>query len=291
MTKLLTVMVLSLTLAAAQGNRSTDTAPVLRYEPPTNFMRSAIYPPEDYSSTQFNGSIQVYPFAPFNGNVPETFQRTLFRDRIDPRHREENVAGPPQFGRGEIPGAQAVFQANFTENIVGLLRPHMRMVIVAGGSVAIVDVSAINMSLWPRLVPDVNGLVRSMRVDMASAPPSLTEGPGPAGQSIAGLYQGMKQKFMTGLTFQSSYYVRALHFYLFSRTGSVYRAYNQIQAPGGDVARFDFDSAQRSDPVNSGRYTIADGKLYIKMGGDPAIVTAAPQNNSVTIESVTYVRQ
>jgi hypothetical protein len=146
MAKLLTVMVLSLTLAAAQGNRSTDTAPVLRYEPPTNFMRSAIYPPEDYSSTQFNGSIQVYPFAPFNGNVPDTFQRTLFRDRIDPRHREENVAGPPQFGRGQIPGAQAVFQANFTENIVGLLRPPMPMVIVAGGWVPLETVLAIDMS-------------------------------------------------------------------------------------------------------------------------------------------------
>jgi hypothetical protein len=287
---LLTVMVLSMPLASAQGNRSNNTAPVLHYDPPANFMRSAIYPPEDYLSTQFNASIQVYPFEPFSGNVAETFQRTLFRDRIDPRHREENVAGAPQFGRGEMPGAQVVFHANFTENIVGILRPHMRMVIVAGGSVAIVDVSAISTSLWARLTPPVNGMVHSMRVDMASAPPSLTEGPGPAGQLIAGLYRGTKQKFMTGLTFQSSYYMPALHFYLFSKTGRVYRAYDQIRAPGGDINRFDFDFAQRSDPANSGRYTIMDDKLYIKIGRDPAIVTAAPKDNTVTIESVTYVR-
>lgn len=48
---------------------------------------------------------------------------------------------------------------------------------------------------------------------------------------------------------------------------------------------------QRSDPANSGRYTIMDDKLYITMGRDPAIVPAAPKNNTVTIESVTYTRQ
>jgi hypothetical protein len=284
-------MVLSTTLATAQGNRSMDANPVLRYDPPTNFMRSAIYPPEDYLSTQFNASIQVYPFEPFSGNVAETFQRTLFRDRIDPRHREENVAGRPQFGRGEVPGAQAVFHANFTENRVGIPRPHLRMVIVAGGAVAIVDVSAINMSLWARMAPEVNGLLHTMRVEMGSATPSLNEGPGPAGQFITGLYRGIKQKYMTGLTFQSSYYIPASHFYLFSKTGRVYRAYDQVRAPDGDINRFDFDFAQRSDPVNSGRYTITDNKLIIKMGRDPAIVTAAPTNNTVTINSVTYTRQ
>jgi hypothetical protein len=253
-------------------------------------MRSAIYPPEDYMSTQFNASIQVYPFEPFNGNVAEIFQRTLFRDRIDPRHREENVAGRPQFGTAQMPGAQAVFHANFVENIVGIPRPHMRMVIVAAGSVAIVDTSTINMALWARMTPDVGNMLRTMRVEMGAAPPSLTEGPGPAGQLIAGLYRGIKQKYMTGLTFQSSYYIAAPHFYLFSRTGRVYRAYDQVRAPAGDINRFDFDFAQRSDPVNSGRYTIQDGKLFIKMGRDPVIVTAAPNGNSVTIESVTYSR-
>jgi hypothetical protein len=288
---LLTAMVLSMTLAAAQGNGSTDTAPVLRYEPPPNFMRSAIYPPEDFVSTQFNGSIQVYPFEPFSGNPVLTFQRTLFRDRIDPRHREENVAGAPQFGRGAIPGAQAVFYANFSENRVGIVRPHMRTVIVAAGSVAILDVSAINPQMWARLGPAVNNLVRTMRVEMGAAAPSLTEGPGPAGQLMAGLYRGTKQKFMTGLTYQASYYKTALHFYLFSPTGRVYRSYDQLSVPGGDITRFDFDFAQRSDPRNSGRYTIKDDKLYIKIGSDPAIVTAAPKDNAVTIESVTYTRQ
>jgi hypothetical protein len=287
---LLAVLLLSTTLATAQGNRAMDANPVLRYEPPANFMRSAIYPPEDFVSTQFNGSLQVYPFEPFNGDPAQAFQRTLFRERIDPRHQEENVAGRPQFVRGQIPGADAAFQATFVENRVGIPRPHLRIVIVAHGSVAMVDASTINSTLWARLLPDLNNLMHTMRVEIGPATPSVGEGPGPGGQLIAGLYRGIKQKYMTGLTFQSSYYVAATHFYLFSKTGQVYRAYDQIRAPNGDINRFDFDLAQRADPVNSGRYTITDGKLIIKMGRDAPIVTAAPSNNTVTISSVTYTR-
>ena len=288
---LLAAPLLCIPVAAAQGDRSTSMAPVLHYDPPRDYMRSGIYPPEDYVANQFNGSIQVYPFEPFNGNVAEAFQRTLFRDRIDPRHREENVAGAPQFKRGQIPGAEAVFQATFTENRVGTVRPHFRMVIAAGGSVAILDVGAINPAMWARVTPDVSALIRSMRVDLAPAPPSVSDGPGPAGELAAGLYRGIKQKFMPGLTFQASYYKTALHFYLFSRTGQAYRAYDEVRVPSGEINRFDFDFAQRSDPPNSGRYTVKDGKLYIKMGHYPAIVTDAPKDNTVTIESVTYTRQ
>jgi hypothetical protein len=287
----LMMMALSMTNATAQQKRLTETVPVLHYDAPPNFMRSAVYPPDDYLSTQFDASIQVYPFEPFTGNIAEMFQRTLLRDRIDAQHREENVASMPQFGRLEIPGAQAVIYANFSENIVGLLKPHARIVIVAGGAAAIVDASANKGSLWPRLVPELNALMHTMRVDTASAPPLVTDGPGPGGRTIAGLYRGTKSKFMTGLTFQPSYFIPALHFYLFSTTGRVYRAYDQIPGLRGDVTRFDFDAAQRSDPENSGRYTIKNGKLYIQMGGEPMISTAAPDGNTVTIQSVTYVRQ
>src|SRR5450432_3184463 len=105
--KLLTLTLAATSLAVAQVNRSA--APVLRYEPPKNFMRSAIYPPEDYVSNQFNASIQIYPFEPFSGNPADAFQRTLFRDRIDPRYREENVSGTPNFVQGTLPGGQVLY--------------------------------------------------------------------------------------------------------------------------------------------------------------------------------------
>ncbi len=87
--------------------------------------------------------------------------------------------------------------------------------------------------------------------------------------------------------------VPALHYYLFSPEGRVYRAYDELPVPGGNVSRFDFDAAQRADPVNSGRYSLKGNQLRIQMGGQPpeTITTAAPEGGRVTIHSVVYVRQ
>ncbi len=284
------LMILAAIPVAAQ---TQATIPVLQYNAPPNYMRSAIYPPEDYIANQFNGSFQVYQFEPFAGNIVQTFQRTLLKDRISAMHVEENVVGIPQFRQAKMPGADAVYVATFTENRVGIPRPHMRILIVKSGFAAIFDVGAINPQMYQRITPDVNAVLGSMRVESAPAPPSVSEGegPGPLGETLAGLYKGVKQKFMTGLTFQASYYTTALHFYLLSKTGQVYRAYDQVRAPGGDITRFDFAGAQRAEPQNVGRFTVKNDKLYIQIGKPPAIVTDLPKDNVVTIESVTYVRQ
>lgn len=277
--------------ANAQGNRVGQTTPVLHFQPPKNFMRGPVYPPEDYLSTQYNGSIQIYSFEPFSGNIVEAFHRTLLRDRIDARYREENVPSPPQFGQLQLPGADAVFFANFYDNTVGIPKPHLRILILSSRSAAIVDASAINTSLWPRLMPELNGMLSTLRVDSGGAPPSLSEEPSRAGLNMAGLYQGIKAKFMTGLTFQNSYYIQAKHFYLFSASGLVFRAYDQIPAYGGDINHFNFEAALHADPQNCGRYTLRDEKLYLQMGNNPMTVIEAPTGNTVTIDSVVYTRR
>ncbi|MGH8579831.1 MAG: hypothetical protein ACREVK_06835 [Gammaproteobacteria bacterium] len=268
---------------------------LLRYDPPPNYYRSAITPPEDYSSNEFNATVQVYPFRPFNGNIEQMFQRTLLREWIDPRYQEANVAGPPDFRVASIPGAQAVLTARFAENIAGILREHMRMVIVAAGAAAIVDASANNATTWQRALPALNAMAGSLRVEAGSAAPALGEGPGPAGRAVAGLYMGTKSKYVVDRNRPVGYgsHVLALHYYLFSADGRVYRAYDELSVPGGDINRFDFDAPQRSDPGNSGRYTVKGDELHIQMGGQPpeTITTAAPQGNRVTIDTVIYVRQ
>src|SRR5437660_4137267 len=97
-----------------------QSVPVLKYDPPANFSRSAITPPEDYSSNEVNASIQIYPFQPFSGDLQQQFQQTLMRDWIDPRHRETNVAALPTFSVETMPGAQVVYSARFVETIAGL---------------------------------------------------------------------------------------------------------------------------------------------------------------------------
>jgi len=285
------VMALVATSAIARGE-----IPVLSYDPPKNFYRSAITPPEDYSSNEVNATLQVYPFRPFSGNIEQMFQRTLLREWIDRRFQEANVAGPPDFKRVSVPGAQFALMASFADNPVGIARPRVRMVIVAGGAAAIVDASAIDAMTWQHALPAFNAVAASLRVDAGGMAPSMTEGLGPAGRAVAGLYMGRTPKDAVDLNRAVPWNmirVPALHYYLFSQDGRVYRAYDNLSVPGGNISRFDFDAAQYADPVNSGRYTLKGSQLRIQMGGQSpeTITTAAPRGGAVTIENVDYVRQ
>jgi hypothetical protein len=269
-----------------------QTAPVLRYTPPTNTLRTGTEAVEDYSFTDCNASLQIYPFRPFSGDIRQIFQSTLLRDWIDPMHQEENVAGPPTFQPVAIPGAELTLAASFVENIVGLPRPHLRMVIVAGGRAAVVDASAGTAQCWEQAIPRLNAMAATLRVEEKREPLPLSPA---SGRSVAGLYMGFKSKYTTTMSnvTGSSTFEPAVHYYLFSADGRVYCAYDKLEVPGGDVGRFDFDAAERRDPDNSGRYTVDGGKLYIKMGRDhlETMIVPLPTNGSLTINTVVYTRQ
>lgn len=261
----------------------------LRYEPPANFSHSAITPPDDYSSNEFNAGFQVYPFRRVDGDAEQAFRRTMLREWIDPRYREENVAAPPEFRMGAVRGADKVVTARFAESIAGIPRQRMRMLIVSGGSAAIVDASANSMATWQRAVPALNVMAATLRVE-GNAPANAQAG------GISGLYRGSKPKYVVDLNRPVGYgsHVMAPHYYLFSADGRVYRAYDELKLPGGDPARFDFEAARRADPANSGRYSIANGKLRLQMGEGrpPEVIDAdAPQGGRVKIQTVLYVLQ
>lgn len=276
--------------AAAQ-----PAAPELRYQPPPNFYRSAITPPEDYSANEFNAGLQVYPFRPFSGNVEQAFRQSLLREWIDPRYRETNLAAPPEFRQITIAGAQMALSARFAENVAGIPRQRLRMLIVSGNAAALVDASANNMATWQRALPALNAMAATLRVEAGAAPPKMAA-VGPQGRAIAGLYMGTKPKYIVNLNRPAGYgsHVMALHYYLFSADGRVYRAYDEISLPGGDTGRFDFEAARRADPVNSGRYAVQGNQLHIRMGGGQeveTIATAPPHDGRVTINTVLYIRQ
>jgi hypothetical protein len=152
-------------LAALLAAASAAAQPVLRYDPPPSFYRSAIAPPDDYSAKEFNASVQVYPFRSFNGSVEETFRRNLLRGWIEPRFQEGSLAAPPEIREVKVAGAEAAFTARFVENIgTGLPRQHMRMVIVSGNSAAVVDASAISMEAWQRVLPALNAMAATLNV-------------------------------------------------------------------------------------------------------------------------------
>jgi hypothetical protein len=260
---------------------------MLRYAPPDNSFKSSI-DADDYQLNGTNASVQIYQFRQFSGNLQQQFQTTLLRDWIGPMHQEENVAGKPTFQRVAIPGADFAIAATFNENRVGLARPHNRMLIVKANEAAIVDASAGTLQGWQQAMPRLNQMASSLRVEAAPAAAPLSVA---AGNAVAGVYMGMKPKYTATMMNVTGYasYQTALHFYAFSANGRVYRAYDQLETPGG---RFDFDAAERKDPQNSGRYTVDKGKLVIKMKGDnEAIVTDLPQAGKLSIYGVGYEKR
>jgi hypothetical protein len=278
-------MRISMTIVAlALAGAAQAQTHVLKYTPRANAFKSAIQA-DDYSLNGTNASVQIYQFRTFSGDIVQAFQRTLLRDWIGPMHQEENVAGKPNFQKVAIPGADVAIAATFSENRVGLARPHNRMLIVKGNEAAIVDASAGTAQGWQMAMPRLTQLAGTFKVEgaPAAAPLSIE-----AGNKVAGLYQGMKAKYtatMMNVTGHSSYET-ALHFYVFSANGRAYRAYDRLEAPGG---RFDFDAAERRDPQNSGRYTVDKGKLVIKMRGDSEpIVTDPPKDGVLVIYQVAY---
>lgn len=72
------------------------------------------------------------------------------RDFIDPQYRAENVAPGAKLDGIALPGADYVVRARFNEVIAGLPRERLRMAVVSGGAVAIVDAQA---NRRPRLSP------------------------------------------------------------------------------------------------------------------------------------------
>ena len=238
--------------------------PELKYEEPPGFYRSAIYPPADFSSREVNASLQVYPFRPFRGDVgdlQQAFARTLLRELVDPRYQESNVA----------PGARI-------------------------DAVAIVDASAVGLASWQRVLAPLNAFAATLRVVAGSPEPVYAAPSEPVGRAIAGLYMAFTRKYVADLVRGPAYgrYVNAPHFYLFSADGRVYRAYDELQVPGNDPARFDFAAAQRADPVNSGRYTVRGDSIYVRLGAPQqpeAFAAPLPTGNAILIGSVRYTRQ
>jgi hypothetical protein len=283
------VMVLFIATTA----RAQPPAPALQYTPPLNFYKSAMTNPEDFSSNEVNASMQVYPFRPFTGDIQQAWGQSLMRDWVDPRYRETNVAGRPDFGSQTVPGAQAAFMARFVENIVGLPKPHVRVLIVAGNAAAIVDMSANSPATWQRAAPAMTAVLASMRVVAGVAAPRYRPRVRPkprAGRCLHG-YQAVQVNLWGGVG--GGTVAPAPHFYLFSADGRVYRTFDPLKLPPNGPAGFDFATAARDDPENSGRFSVQGNQLLIQFGGPGAEVvrTTVSPTGGFTASGVAYLRQ
>jgi len=284
---------LSAMLATSAG--AQPRLPRLRYDPPADLLHSALGPPENYESTRINASLQIYAFRAAASDVPGRFRQTLLREWIAPQYQEAQLASPPVFGTLQVPGAEGAYYAQFAEaSFGGMARPRLRLLVVARGAAAIVDAQAASPQAWQVAQASFNALIATLRVDDGGATAGAVT---PASRALAGLYVGMKPKFVSaigpGIGAGSGGFVQAVHLYLFSEDGRVYRAYDDIRAPGGDVRRFDFDAAEQADPVNSGHYVVQGTRLTVTMGerSEETINVVLREDGRLTIETVEYARR
>src|SRR5439155_25598512 len=122
-------------------------------------------------------------------------QGTILREWIGPRFQETNLAGQPEFRRGMLTGGDLIVSARFAENVVGIPRQGLRMLIISGSFAALIDSSANNMATWQRALPAFNAFSSTLRVEKAAADP---EAPA-VSRGISGLYMGSKSKYMVDL--------------------------------------------------------------------------------------------
>ena len=287
-------MLLSVITAIAIARARAQTPPPeLKFNDPPGFMRSGAYPPADFSSQEVNASLQVYPFRAFRGDVRQAFSRTLFRDFVDPQYREENVAAGAKLDAITLPGADYVLRARFNEVIAGMPRERLRLAVVSGGAVAIVDAQAVSLTSWQHVLPQLNAFSSTLRVVAGTPEPNYAAPSGAAGRALAGLYMGFTRKYMTDLQRGPAYgyYTNAVQYYLFSADGRVYRHYDELDVPGKDPARFDFAGAERGDPVNSGRYTVKGDSVFVRLGTAERFALRMPSGKTISIGSVSYTRQ
>ena len=287
-----TQRVLMMAIALGGGERALAQSPIpeLRFVDPPGFYRSAMYPPADFSSNEVNASLQVYPFRPVNGDVRQAFSRTLLRELVDPRYQETSVAPGARVDAFMMPGADIVLRARFSDLVAGQLHERMRMVLVVGTAVAILDATASSMAGWQRILPQLNAFSGTLQIVSGAPAPTLVAPPTSADRAVAGIYLGFANKYDV-IRGQSVY---AAFYFLLSVDGRVYRAYDELTVPGNDPAQFDFAGAQRADPVNSGQYILQGNSISMRFGSPQqpeSLVARLAPGNALIIGNVRYERQ
>lgn len=280
-------------VSMANPQMAHQSLPTLKYNPPPNFFKLSSCACDDYSSTEVNAAIQIYQFRPFTGNIQAELQRTLLRDWIDPLYREENVGARPVFKNVTLEGAQAVIIARFVENIAGLPKEHMRTVIVANGAAAIIDVSAGTEYSWQRITPAVGTLFESVSIEAGATMPASPARISAAGRTMAGIYMGYKPKFTVNLfgPVGTGTFPPSPHFYLLSPDGRAYRTFDILKVPKSDPSRFDYAAAARTDPENSGQFSVQCNQLVMRFGAADTVTATMVSRDVFTIYGVTYARQ
>jgi len=270
-------------VALLLGARSVCAqTPELRYDTPAGFMGGSGKPPETWVSNNVDGMIDIYAFQAFNGDFRGQFSKTLFRERIQQQNRETRLLTQPAVEAVSVPGADTALIVRFVSDHSGYQRQHARLAVLAGGAVAIIDVSASSPQAFQRNWSGAQGLLRSLRIvkdGPQRAAAASTSVPGSAAHArVAGLYVGSTMVFQANPFggVGSGSWVSGTKWYLLAPDGKAHMGFKLPEAPGGDIRRFDFDAAKRAAPQHAGTYSVQGSKVTIRLGIETVVAELGP---------------
>jgi hypothetical protein len=158
-------VVLILSILATFGGQKAGAMPTLRYDGPDGFAGGNNHEAATWISGSLDGIVHVYAFRPYRGDFQRDFRQVLFRDRVSAVYREDRILVPPVFRPLAVKGAEAAIVATFSNFNGGAPREHLRVAILAAGSVALVDVSASSPEAFQRNWPSISRLLDSLYVE------------------------------------------------------------------------------------------------------------------------------
>jgi hypothetical protein len=281
-------LMLATALSTFAAEQPGTRPPTLSYERPSGFSGGNDADAAIFVSDALDGVLGVYAFREFRGNAEGQFRQTLLREGIEASFQEDRLLEPPEFGTHSVKGADAAFFAHFKSFNHGSPREHFRMMVHAGGSVAIVDFSANSAQAFQRNWPNVIAFLKSLTVAapgaFAGAPPSPAPRP-TTGSRVAGLYLTLSRSFQPNIMGPpgSGTWVNKNEWYLLSEDGFVHHGYDIPTAPGGDIRGFDFEGARRNDPRNGGIYSVDGGVVILRIGEGPAIAASMNASGNLVV--------
>jgi hypothetical protein len=259
-------------LLLAASEAFAQPLPVLRFDPPGGFTGSLGKDPSAHVSMSGDAMLNVYPFRRLDGAFEEQFRRTRLRELLKPDGQEGPLAGPVEIQSLKVPGADAALFARFAENRSGALRYRLRVAVLSGGAVALVDYNANGPDGYQRNWPAVSGVLDSLQVGKPQASARVQPKPGSTA-GVSGLYLASTRRFVMriGGPPGSGDWQIATRFYLLSPDGRFHRGYGLPSVPGGEIRNFDYAQAEREDGPNTGIYSVEGGALHLRARNGDAL--------------------
>jgi hypothetical protein len=219
--------------------------------------------PETYGALNADALMHVYPFRRYDGDFSSLVQQTLLRDWVPPMYRTQGqLAGPPGSQPVRVVGADEALMVNFELRELFTVHFHIFLAIRVANLITMVDLYFRDGLAYERYRDATGRLFSTVQV-VRSAPSPVPRGPN---DGLGALYM------YTGLTLGSR---TETEFYMLSGDGRVHRGTGVPQVPNGDIRQFDYDFAMRSQPFNTGTYSVRGGEIVMQFAqASPSVVTA-----------------